>query len=604
MFHPCLRFARSVVGAAADAILLPVRQGVIEKYRSELMLASAVLVNIAVATSVTYFPYTDIVNHLARYVLMHDFWFSATSPAYVQAELLPSAYIAIDLVGVAMVHLFSPELVARLLTVLYLIALPLGTYLFARAVAPPQRSLAVIAALLSFNWYFLLGFLTYGLSIALALMLMSWWWPRRARMSAGELILFGGGCAGLYLVHMAGAALVLVAAALEYVVPVMQALRTRAVPLRRAVATSRLVPLCVAVLSVALLMLIANLTTPDNYASDMLFTGISRKAAYLFAPFYSFSLPQAVVMAGGYFASLGLLLWLVRPPVRTGTAVAGICSAAIVVLFLLGITYFGTNSGYPHYTLSSLQAALLAAACGAGIALCLWGARGIDGLSSLAILPAALVIVYFLFPVKMFGAYYVDVRFLLPAYLLIFFIPLRKDQNRAIPHVARMIWIVSILHAGVTYHYVRDIDKNLHDFRSVLTEIPKGDAVITLIADHNQYGRIAPYRHFVLWRMVDRAGPAPGLFSGDISGRQLAHFLFTWQPYYPNEDWGTKVFDPLDWKRLGTDYKYILQAGTDDRVASILKKHAKVARRRGDMILYKITGPGLPDPLESTSMHR
>lgn len=560
---------------------------IIKKFWSEWLVISAVLVNVGVALSTTYFPYTDIVNHLARYVLIHDAWLSGSAPAYFETTLVPSAYIGVDLLGVALVHLFSPEAVMRLLALLYLTALPLGAYLLARAVAPPQRALAVVAALLSFNWYFLLGFANYVLGIAFALILLSWWWPRRARMSPGELILFGSGCAALHLIHMAGAALVLAAAGIEYAQAALNALRERGTMLRRALKNPTLPPLVVGMLSVGALWFAVKLATPAGASSDPLYLYPLKKIHYLFAPFYSFSVPQAALMAGAYFGCLGLFLWLARPDMGV-RKIALLPATLIVALFLVAVRLLSTYDGAAYYYFSSLHLALLIATFAAALGLCWWKYRTTSDHGSMAILPAALVLVYVLFPVGLFGGYYVDVRFLLPAYLLVFFIPVRTEKRRAVMHVAHLLWIGSVLHAGVVYFYAHDIDRNLHDFRRILAEVPQGENVLAFVADRDRYGKIPPYRHFALWRVADRAGRAPGLFSADISGQQLAHFRVTAPLYYPNELWGTKVFGPLDWKHLATDYRYVIQAGADPRVTSILEKHATVIERHGEISLHHV----------------
>ena len=51
----------------------------------EWLLAVAVLANVAVALAVRHFPYQDIVNHLARYVLL-DRVLSGDVPAWLDAS--------------------------------------------------------------------------------------------------------------------------------------------------------------------------------------------------------------------------------------------------------------------------------------------------------------------------------------------------------------------------------------------------------------------------------------------------------------------------------------------------------------------------------------
>lgn len=493
-------------------------------YFAELLIGAAVLANLVVVMSAKYFPYADVVNHIARYVLIHDFLFGGLSPDYVQVKFIPTAYIAVDMVGAALVHGFVPETVIRILAAACLIALPLGTYLFIKAIAPGQRALAVVGALLGFNWYFLYGFINYILGIALALMVMSWWWPRRAQLTAVQMALLGFASAALYLVHMAGTALVLLAVGLDYVVVGIVAVRERRANWRQIVFNVRAASLFVATLCVAGVWLLVKSATPE-YDSTPSFRSVPSKLLHLATPFFSFSTPQAAIVASGYFASATMFLWAVRRSI-----------------------------GFNYATL----------------------------------LPLLLMAAYFVFPVALFGAYDVDVRFLLPAYLLVFMIPAAAACTALIRNAAYVLAIASLIHAGVTYLYVRAIDRHLEDFRQVLAQAPNGDNVLPLVADRNQYGRIDPYRHFALWRTVERRGRVPGLFSGDLSGQQLAHFVVTSHLYAPDEKWGTSDFQPLDWGRIARDYKFILQAGDDPRATAALADNTRPVYRRGQFVLYAV----------------
>lgn len=498
---------------------------VYKKYAPELLIAFAVGVNLLVVFSVQYFPYADIVNHLARYTLIHDQWFSGITSEYADIKPLPTAYIAVDMVGAALMHWFAPQTVMQVLAALCLITLPLGTYLFARVVAPQQRGLAVVAAMLSFNWYFLYGFLNYILGVAFALMVLSLWWPRRAEMNVAQMLLFGVSSAALYLVHMVGAALVLLFIGLEYALHVITCLRGRSGKWYQSVVNARGVLLLVVTFCVTAVWYLTQSVMPEHYNLTYSFRAPTSKLVHLATPFYSFSAPQAAVIASGYLVSLTLFLWVARRSI---------------------------------------------------------------GFNLTTLLPLMLVAAYFAFPVALFGAYDVDVRFLLPAYLVAFMIPV---VTPAVPMVRRVVYLLvgaSVVHAGAIYFYAHAIDRDLRQFKQVLAQVPEGENVLPLVADRNRYGRIDPYRHFALWQVIDRRGRAPGLFSGDLSGQQMAHFVVTSHLYAPDEKWGTAHVRPLDWERVSRDYAFVVQAGDDPRVTATLEKNARPIYREGEFVLYAV----------------
>ena len=496
-----------------------------KKYSAELWIVFAVGVNLSVAFSVQNFPYADIVNHLARYTLIHDLWFSGTSSEYVDIRPLPTAYIAVDIVGATLLHWFAPQTVMHAIAALCLITLPLGTYLFARVVAPQQRGLAAVAALLSFNWYFLYGFVNYILGVGFALMVLSVWWSRRADMNVARMLLFGVVSAALYLVHMVCAALVLLFIGLEYALYVLTHLRERRGKWYEAVVNARGLLLLVVTLCVAGVWYLTQSATPDHYTLAHSFRTPTSKLVHLATPFYSFSAPQAAVVAFGYLISLALFLWVARRSI---------------------------------------------------------------GFNLATLLPLTLGAAYFAFPVELFGAYDVDVRFLLPAYLVVFMIPVAMSAVPMIRRVAYLLVGAAVVHAGVIYFYAHAIDGDLRQFRQVLAQVPEGHNVLPLVADRNRYGRIDPYRHFALWQIIEHRGRAPGLFSGDLSGQQMAHFVVTSRLYAPDEKWGTAHVRALDWERVARDYAFLIQAGDDSRVTAALEKNARPVYRQGEFVLYAV----------------
>ena len=109
----------------------------------ERLIALATLANLLVAASAGAFPYHDSTNHLARYVLLERAWFGQPV-AWTVTRAIPTPYIAVDLLGVALVHFFGPLAALKVLAVLTLAVLPAGLYALLRVTSPSQRGWALV----------------------------------------------------------------------------------------------------------------------------------------------------------------------------------------------------------------------------------------------------------------------------------------------------------------------------------------------------------------------------------------------------------------------------------------------------------------------------
>src|SRR4029077_15776424 len=110
-----------------------------------------------VVCAAQYFPYHDATNNLARYVLMDRAWFG-TPATFVRVRLLPTPYIALDVVGVLLVHLLGPVNGLRAMACLLVTLLPAGMYALLRVTCPARRGWALVGVLCSLSFYFLIGF--------------------------------------------------------------------------------------------------------------------------------------------------------------------------------------------------------------------------------------------------------------------------------------------------------------------------------------------------------------------------------------------------------------------------------------------------------------
>lgn len=499
----------------------------------ELLLAVGLVVNLAVALAARHFPYQDAPNHLARYVLLERA-LAGAPPADFQFAVVPTSYVAVDLLGALLVRAVGPAGALRALTVLALTLLPLGMYLLLRAAAPARRGWALVGVLFGFSWYFLAGFLNYTLGIALALVWLAAWWPRRATRSRPARLLLAAGALGLFLVHLVAPLVLLVVLWVDWLLDAATAAGRRWHP-RTLVRRPRLLT----ALAVTVPVMALYLWTEQAGAGIGSTPGVTEfrppveKVRALAAPFYAFSLTQMAVMGAGYAAALAGFVLANRGRLRLDAFV--VAAAAFVALFVV-------------------------------------------------------------FPRTIPAAGDIDVRWLLPAYLLPFCMAGAAERGRQRGALVALL-AACLLHAGVVHRSAVAIDRELAAFDAVLAQLPAGSRVLPLVADGRRHGRVSPYLHYAHWHTVARDGRVPALFSlvgtreGDLPYKHFAHFRARRQLYFPRNDWGTRDFSPLDWTRIAADYDFIVQAGDDHRVRAYLSAHARPALRAGEVTLYRVAPP-------------
>ena len=496
----------------------------------ELLLAVGLVANLLAALSARHFPYQDAPNHVARYVLLER-WLIGSAPPDFQITVVPTSYVGLDALGVLLVYLFGAAGALRALTAVELAALPLGLYVLLRATAPERRGWALVGVLFGFSWYLLAGFLNYTLGIALALAWLAAWWPRRAARAWGGRLMLAVGVLALFLVHLV-APLVALAVVWTDVSLVSAAALARRARIAEQVRQPRVLTALVVSVPVMALYVWGEQAGAGigSTPATVELRPLAGKLAALAAPFFSFSPGQALTMAAGY--------------------------AVAAVGFLLA------NRG--RLRLDTMFAAA-----------------------------AALLALYFLFPRTILPARDIDLRWLLPAYLLPFAATgaaRARDQRPAL--VALLV--ACLLHAGVVRWVARDVDRQLDGFDTVLAQLPPRSRVLPLVTDGRRYRRISPFLHYAHWHTVARDGRVPGTFSllgtraGDRPYTHLAHFRARRQLYFPPNDWGTVDYSPLDWRRIAADYDYIVQAGDDARVRAYLSAHAWPELRVGEVALYRV----------------
>lgn len=137
-----------------------------------------------------HLPLVDYPDHLARaYVLTH-----LDDPAYggfYRSAWGPYPYLAGDLLLVALQKVVPIDVAGRLLLSLCALSVPAASWLFLRRANPGSTMLAMWSLPLSYNLFFLSGFMNMQLSMALCLVVLTAWLRWKERPSRkGWLLLF------------------------------------------------------------------------------------------------------------------------------------------------------------------------------------------------------------------------------------------------------------------------------------------------------------------------------------------------------------------------------------------------------------------------------
>lgn len=535
-------------------------------FLEEGLLALGVAATLWVICAAAYFPYHDATNNLARYVLMDRAWFGHPAP-FVQVRLIPTPYIALDLVGVLFVHLLGPASGLRAMACLLAAIIPAGMYALLRTACPARRGWALVGVLCSLSFYLLIGFFNFVAGIGVALFWLAAWWPRRDTTAWRVRIPLLLGLVLVFLVHLAGAMSVLVVLGIAWLLDVWSVWRLeRSSGLARgtgaadhapawwlgALRRPRFITLVAAAAVVGVMSLVwHHALGPEPPVAPVPpdFRSLGNKLANLASPFYSFSYGQMAVMGGGYVASLVTFLALNRRTLRPDAIL--VSAGAFVLLFLV-------------------------------------------------------------FPYRLDGAGFVDMRWLLPAMVLPFCATARS------PVPAQRAWLavpcVAIaLHLALVHRYTRQLDGALRTYREVLGGVPSRARLLPIVADRGHYGRLDPLRHFALWHTIDGGGRVSGLLTEEeryatnpppLSHKFFGHFREPSLLYYPDERWGSQVPyppDSLDWARIDADYDYIVVAGTDSTARAAVAPHADLVEQRGDVTLYRVRPAGVAPASSGTT---
>jgi hypothetical protein len=496
-----------------------------------LLMAVALAGNLFLALASHHWPYADITNHLARYTLLDRYWFGPRPP-YIIARLIPGPYMGIDLLGVALVHLFGAVVAMRALAALVVVAFPVGLWLLLDAVGRHDggedvRLWALAAVPLGIGWFAETSFMNFVIGVGALMACVALWWPAREHASTGRLVAIFVASGLLFLIHLSAPLMLLVIVWTDWL---FAGPGHRLPRLRTALVVSA------GVLAATIWWKVMVPPAPHDIHTQgwVTFKAPWIKLRNFLTPFFVFSFPQMAVTLGAYVVAVVLFLRTNRPDRRWNTLAW--CVGAFFLLYLIfpsntpGTGYTDARWLMPMYLLPfaaawhggrrpSTRVALVLVACALLNAATLWAAtRRID---------------------RELDDYATVLDGLPPGRRVL---PLVADSLR---HGLR---IAPYRHFAFWY------------------QIQRGGRVPSLF-NYSGDGGNAPRQTF------------------------MSHFEEIDQLYTLPPQWGTTVFTPLDWTAIDRDYDYIVVAGRDPRVLQMLEPHARQLTRVGDITVFQPSEP-------------
>jgi hypothetical protein len=510
------------------------------RFVPECFLAIALIAQATVILSARYFPYVDITNHLSRYVLIGRCLWESLPPG-VEVAFRLSPFIGLDALGVVLARVLPVETAGKVLALLAALAPGLGLYLFLRAACPSRRGWALLGLLLAFSRYYLISLFNYLVAMGALFAWLGGYW--QVRKEPNGWAIFGLAVAGLALdmIHLSAVLILGLVVGADLLWNLWQALRS---------------------------------SGPE--------TGFVRPTRQLFL---------AVATLGP-----AVTLWVVMVLLQPKHLPGDVPSFRPPLAKLLGVSY-------PFYTLSWSQMGVMTVGYLAGVGVLAWGKRHTLYFDSVALAIVLLLGCYVAFPVAANGTHDLDVRFLLPALLLVPAIGAARDQQprpaTGPQRAGSAAWallvplVACLLVDGIVFRAARQIDEDLSDYAQVIAQIPAGANLLPLVCEPAQLG-VPVYQHFAHWHSIRGRGRVPGLFASPETSF-YEHCRVTFPPLY-NVDlhWGTQQVTPLDARRIADDYQAIILIGDNPDALAEVQQHATLYRRVGRVMLFLLPGT-IPD---------
>ena len=213
--------------------------------------------------------------------------------------------------------------------------------------------------------------------------------------------------------------------------------------------------------------------------------------------------------------------------------------------------------------------------------------------TTLGLSAAVLFGLYVFFPQMGTGGGYVDQRWLIPAYLLVFCAATSTKGPSDLG--LKLLLAGSIVSSVILMPTMRRIDRYLDDYSTVLDRLEPGKSVFPVVADDRRFGgRVIPYRHFAFWYTIRSHGNVPSLFDYSGDGMEsnwfIPYFDDTAHRYAPPIGWfgGGGALRPLNWQRIVAENDYVIVAGRDSAMRAEIARHARCLTEVGEIALCNL----------------
>ena len=446
-------------------------------------------------------PVQDLPDHLARAVAMNDLLFHGGARFggifHFNLEWIP--YLLSDLILTAGVALFGATGGAAFWILLVFLSLPCAAlfYLRVRGIDARGRTLMLWVSLyLATDWFFLMGFLSYRVSVAMliaTLALVELW---RRKPTAGLFALYAVAVVLDYLMHLAP--IVFLFAALG--TTGLLRLRERTTTLRTEIAL--FVPL--------LLVMLWHVAVAGHYrepgdpvASVYLWGTWASKFARVGSEFFHFApwtdLLLVALLAACLWVRTGVPSWRdLRQPLVLEFALLGVMFLAMYFVLPLGYS----EAFYVDTRPLPLASFFLIAACLA--------------------------------------------------------LPRRELEIGPKREAIAMGLAVLLAVANFAYlarHFIAE-QTWITQYRDVVDTIPEHARVLPVYTRGGE-GAVVPFLHVSGYISMDRAGIEPYVFAGD-NGNPMKYFRYNHRPYDPSALWyGEIPRGAVDWNRVAREYDFV-----------------------------------------------
>jgi len=463
-------------------------------------------------------PLQDFPAHLARAVAMADLMFhdGMRFGGMFQYHFLFAPYVLGDLGLSALVELFGLRIGSGIWIALVVASLPAALLFFLwtlRASTHDRLLVFVLSLYLATDWFFVMGFLSFRLCVALTIATLGVLKLLREQWSVRLYILYAALIALSYLTHLAALAFLTVA------VLVVSALALRSGTSRIQREALLFAPL--AALLVWHFVITGGYDRPDDPIENPYTWGSAyEKVTRLGTAFLRFDGLRDLVLAEVFGACV--LIRIERGRLRD------LSSPAVQEMLALAAAFLAMYVALPmQYS----------------------EAWAID------VRPLALVSVFLLVACTC--------------------LPPRRTWRGGRGAAVAVVLALALAVANLTYlsrHLQRD-QAWLSQYREVVARLPEGGRVLPVYT-LNLEGVVSPFVHANGFITIDRAGLIPYAFSGDTANPQK-YFRYVRRPYRPDELWYVDhAADPVDWPQVLRDYDYLLVTRPYD--ASRIKVPARV----------------------------